>query len=124
MKSSIFLLPLGLSLFGLAQTDLPADQPSPKAAARAEQLKAGVKSFRLQLEYHGDQDKPYYNLTLSVPGIAYDRKPAFHPQVHISEDQATKIIDYLATAGLSGSGRRPEAGRKIPPRPCRAIRFD
>jgi hypothetical protein len=59
-----------------------------------------VKSFRLQLEYNGDQDKPYYSLTLTVPCVAHDSKSAFYPQVQITEEQAQRIIEYLATEGF------------------------
>jgi hypothetical protein len=78
----------------------PAKRPTPKAATRRDQLREAVKSFRLRLEYNGDQDKPYYNLTLTVPSVAHDRKNAFCPQVQITEEQAKRIIDHLATDGF------------------------
>lgn len=78
----------------------PSNRPTPRAAARRDQLREAVKSFRLQLEYNGSQDKPYYNLTLTVPSVAHDRKNAFHPQVQITEEQAKRIIEYLATEGF------------------------
>jgi hypothetical protein len=116
MKTNRFVLPVILAAFGFAQANLYAGQPSPKAAARADQLKAGVKSFRLQLDYNGEQDKPYYNVILSVPGIAYDRKNAFYPQVQITEEQAKKVIDYWATAGVldRADDLKPGAVKKYP----------
>ncbi len=77
------------------------NQPTPKAAARAEQLTAAIKSFKLDLfNSYVEQDKPYYTVTLSVEGVRYDRHNAFMPQAQISEEQAQKIIDYLAAGSF------------------------
>ncbi len=115
MKTIIFMLSITLAGYGFA-ADPPAKQPTAKAAARSDQLTAAIKSFRLQLEYNGSQDKPYYNLTLSVPGIAYDRKNAFYPQVRITEEQAQRVIDYLANEGLldQADDLKPGAVKKYP----------
>lgn len=116
MKSLIYVLPIVLAAAGLCQATAPVKQPTPKAAARAEQLKAAVKSFRLQLEYHGEQGKPYYKLTLSVGGIAHDGDIAFDPKVPITEEQAQKIIDCLATGGFldRADERKPGDVKKHP----------
>jgi hypothetical protein len=99
---------IGSSFYGLTSTvsieiigeSPPANRPTPRAAARRDRLREALKSFRLQLEYNGDQDKPYYNLTLTVPSVAHDRKNAFHPQSQITEEQAKRIIEYLAADGF------------------------
>ncbi len=98
-----FAIPL-LLLAGIA-TAANAQQAD-LAQARAKELKAGIKSFRLALNYNGNQDKPFYNLTLSVAGIAYDRRNAFYPQVHITEEQAGKIIDHLAADGFLSQAKQ------------------
>ena len=114
MKIRVVVL-LCVAIFGLAQTGLSADQSSPRAAARAEQLKAKAKSFRLQLEYNGNQDKPYYNLTLSVPPTGYDRSNPFYRLVQINETQAIKIIDYLAAEGLLDHAVDLRGNKVLPP---------
>jgi len=68
---------------------------SEMAMNRAKLLKASARTFRLQLDFNGDEDKPYYRLTLSVP-LVPDRSNSFYRSVQISEDQAGKIIDHLA----------------------------
>ena len=106
MKRIVFVVPMLLATSGFALADPPPKESTPKAAARAEQLKAGVKSFRLRLDYNGESDKPYYSLTLSVPGLPpmdkgfTTRKEPFSPQVQITEEQAKKVIDYLAAEGF------------------------
>src|SRR5207302_1110217 len=88
-----------------------------KAAERAAQLKAAVKSFRLDLAFHGEQDKPYYGLTLSVPTVPRLAIDPFHPVVQISEEEAVKLIDHLAVEGFLDRAR-DEAPTKPPPGPC------
>lgn len=70
------------------------------AAARANELTAQIKTFGLRLVYHGEQDKPYQSLTLTVPPIQTLRHDPFHPIAVISEEQARKIIDHLAAEGF------------------------
>ena len=70
-------------------------QPSNRAAELATKLKAVVKTFMLGLDYWGEQDKPYSNLCLSVRTILMAK-----PYIQITEAQATRIIDYLATEGF------------------------
>ncbi|MFI5380219.1 MAG: M56 family metallopeptidase, partial [Tepidisphaerales bacterium] len=77
--------------------DRPTTRPSAKAADRATQLMANLKSFSLSLTYHGNQDKPYYGLRLSVEQLASDNP--FEPAVTITPQQAEKIIAYLAIEG-------------------------
>ena len=100
MSKFVFLATLLMASFDLAQIASPAAHHSANADARAGQLKARVKSFRLQLEYNGEEDKPFYRLTLSVPSIDVDRKKPFSPQVQITEEQAKKVIDHLAAEGF------------------------
>jgi hypothetical protein len=76
-----------------------AQQTDP-AKARAKELKDGVKSFRLELNYNGDADKPFYRLTLGVPPSGPDRSNPFHRPAQVSEEQAGKIIDHLAQEGF------------------------
>lgn len=75
-------------------------QRADPASARAKELKEGIKTFRLELLYRGDEDKPFYRLILSVPPIKDDRSNHFNDMVQINEEQASKIIDYLAGDGF------------------------
>jgi hypothetical protein len=104
------LLVAGIAATAHAQQDDPAK-------ARAKQLKADIKTFRLTLTYNGDEDKPYYNLTLSVPPIAYDRSTRFYELVQVSEGQATKIIDHLVGDGFL-SKAEDKSKRPQPTMPC------
>ena len=84
--------------------------PSPEArerhAASTKVLKENVKTFVLNLRYHGEQRKPFYQLTLSVPQRRADVKAApFSPFVVIGEKQALKIIDHLLASGFLGRAR-------------------
>ena len=81
-------------------TTRPATQPSDQAAGRVKRLKAAVKNFALVLSYTGPQDKPYYHLNLHVAPMQIMRNDAFHLYVQITEGEAVKIIDYLATEGF------------------------
>jgi hypothetical protein len=94
----------------------PASQPTPTAIARAKQLKANLKSFELILNYHGDEDKPYYRLTLSVGPVAKAENNPFFRTAQITQDQAGRIVDLLVTEGFLD--RAIDAGnKKIPPPP-------
>jgi hypothetical protein len=59
-----------------------------------------VKTFTLTLNYRGDQDKPYYRLMLSVQPVVRFKGNAFDLYTQITEEQAMKIIDYLAVEGF------------------------
>ena len=78
----------------------PATQPTAKAAERAKALNENSGSFRLELWYQGEQDKPYYALTLAVRPIQRRRSSPFQLDVQISEAQAKRIIDHLAAEGF------------------------
>lgn len=83
-------------------TDKPAaTEPSKLAGERAAKLKTDLKTFTLRLDYHGAEDKPYYRLLLSVPVIkvAKDDSP-FNQLTQITQEQAAKIVDHLATEGF------------------------
>jgi hypothetical protein len=86
------LLVAGIATAAHAQDDL--------AKARTTELKEGIKSFHLELLYNGNQDKPFYRLTLSVPPVGQDRSNPFHRIAQVSEEQAGKLIDSLARDGF------------------------
>lgn len=88
-------------------------QPTEQALARAKQLKAGIKTFRLGLYYNGDEDKPFYRLTLKVGAV--EQSGPFQRLVSITEEQATKIIDHLATEGFLDEAFDLRAKTKQPP---------
>jgi hypothetical protein len=111
---------LSLLMFSIAHAQAaPTTRPTPQAAARAKILKEEIKTFRLDLSYHGEQDKPYYRLLLSVPGISVRRTSPFDLHAQIDEVQAGKIIDHLATEGFLDQAI-DAAFKEIPapPTPC------
>ncbi|MHC4983446.1 MAG: HEAT repeat domain-containing protein, partial [Planctomycetota bacterium] len=73
-------------------------------AERAKALKADIDKFKLILRYHGSQDKPYYNLELSVPALK-DDLVSFDLTAQITEEQAAKIVEHLAVSGFMANGR-------------------
>jgi hypothetical protein len=87
----------------------PRKQPTPKAAARAAQLLSGVKAFQIDVLHYGTTDKPFYNLTLSVPWLTRVTEPPFHPLVLIDVDDARKIIGYLLDSGALDNAQEGES---------------
>jgi hypothetical protein len=85
-------------LFVAAIANAAYAQQADLAQARAKELKAGIKSFRLQLNYNGDEDKPFYRLALRVGAV--EQSGPFKRLVSITEEQATKIIDHLGADGF------------------------
>jgi hypothetical protein len=75
-------------------------QQADLGSARAKELKDGIKTFQLKLLYQGDEDKPFYRLTLSVPPIDVGLVNPFDNVVQINEELANEIIDYLARDGF------------------------
>lgn len=98
----IFLLVAGIPVAADSQADPPREiKPCPMPGEfRAKELKEGIKTFRLELNYNGDEDKPFYRLTVSVLPIGPDRNNPFHRIAQVSEEQASKIIDFLAVDGF------------------------
>jgi hypothetical protein len=103
----------------------PASQPA-LADQRAKLLSAaaGANSFELTLEYHGDQDKPFYGLTLSLQKVAGD--DPFHPGVTITPKQAGKIIAQLSADGFlpraADAQNEKAAQPQRPAGPCYTLR--
>ncbi len=73
---------------------------SEQAKKRAEAMKTNVKSFSLELNYNGQERKPFYRLVISVPEVEIDRSSPFNRIVQIKEAEANVIIDYLARDGF------------------------
>ena len=88
-----------LTQYGLAYADPPAKEPSSKAITRARDMKQAVRHFALHLTFHGDADKPYYHLTLSVQG-GWGQPNRFYQQAKITKEQAVRIIDHLVAEGF------------------------
>jgi hypothetical protein len=103
----------------------PATKPS-QADQRSKQFQAaaaGANSFELTLDYHGDQDKPFYGLTLSVQKPAGD--DPVHPALTITPQQARKIITQLSADGfLSRAAELPQNQKppSTPKGPCYTLR--
>ena len=98
MKSVVFVLSITIAGFGFA-ADPPAKQPTSRAVTRAKNMKEAVKHFGLHLTYHGETDKPYYHLILSVRG-GWGTPDRFYQQATITTGQAEKIIDHLVADGF------------------------
>ncbi len=85
----------------------PATEPSKLATERADALKKDIENFMLGLNYYGEENKnkPYYRLVLIVPPLTVPPPPPHaavpldQMYVHITEDQAKKVIDYLTLDG-------------------------
>ncbi len=107
----------------------PATQPSKLATDRADALKKDLKNFTLNLAYiAGEDNKPFYQLDLSVPPLATrpaDSSP-YMLAAQITEDQAKKIINHLASDGFLDRAEPPDLYRRDPswPRgPCYWLRL-
>jgi hypothetical protein len=85
------------------------------AQQRAESMKANAKTFRLELNYHGEERKPFYRLVVSVPEVEIDRSNPFNRFVQIDEQQAARIIDYLAKDGFLNKAVDLRTRRLKPP---------
>ncbi len=118
MKCSKFAVFLFVALIACtnARGSEAAAQPTAKAAERAAQIKAAVKSFALELHFQGDQATNYDSLVLSVPVRRY-LLPRNLRVADISEKQATKIIDYLATEGFLDQAHEGMQNLPSPPKP-------
>lgn len=92
----------------------PPEMPTKKAKERANALQENLKAFQLRLVYHGPQDKPFYNLTLSVEPIPQLASDPFHPLIQIDEGQAKKIITHLAKDGFLDQATDPRVEKKAP----------
>jgi len=107
-----------LAMAHTARAEAPATQPTTQATERAETLKKDIKTFSLQLFYWGEEN--YDRLVLSVPPLVERERNAFFDwrQAQITEDQAKKIIDYLASEGFLEGAKMPEPpGRPFSPGP-------
>ena len=72
---------------------------SAKAVKLAGLFKGAAANFTLNIRYFGEQDKPYYQLTIRVGELKDKRKP-FWPAAQVSQAGAKKIIDHLAGDGF------------------------
>jgi predicted secreted protein len=90
-----------LAAEGKSAVKPPVKSPvlSAKAAKLATLFKGSAENFTLNIRYYGEQDKPYYQLTIRVPGVRDRRKP-FWPAAQASQTGAKKIIDHLAADGF------------------------
>ena len=73
---------------------------SEQAKSRAAKLKANVGTFRLNLNYGGEEDKPFYRLAIGVEPLAIDRNSPFDRTLQVTEPEAKQIIDHLARDGF------------------------
>jgi len=112
MRTAIIALALFPAIGLMSETRA---QPSDQALARAKQLKAEIKTFRLELLYNGQEDKPFYRLILSVPPVGYDRSNPFYRLAQITEAQAETIIEHLANEGVLDEALDLRAKTKRPP---------
>ena len=68
-----------------------------------------LKQFRLILTYHGEADKPFYNVTFSVPPLAHCESP-FSPLVMIDEHKPQRSSGSfgLRVLQVTRNHRQPE----------------
>jgi len=122
-QAKLVLLVLALAVLPLAATAISQDgtasggsrvtgddgaieSPSDDATAGPEKP-IDVKQFRLILTYHGDSDKPFYNLILSVPPVSQQVSP-YNLFLPIDEGQARKIVAHLTASGFFRHARVTE----------------
>ncbi len=68
-------------------------------ADRMKALRADLGGFVMTVRYIGGaEDKPFYNLTLHVGPVTEPSEP-FSPVVQITQEEAARLIDYLASGG-------------------------
>jgi hypothetical protein len=77
--------------------------PTTQAVARSQAIAADLDHFVLEIKYHGPQDKPHYNLKLSVAYVGERKDVEFSPTLQINPDDAKAIFDHLATEGFLDS---------------------
>ena len=115
MKRIAFVVPMLLATSSFALADPPAKQPTPKAVAgRAIEGGRQVLPPATGLQRPGTQavlpaDPQRARLPPMNKGFT-TRKEPFSPQVQITEEQAKKLIDYLAAEGFldRAAERKPE----------------
>lgn len=87
---------------------------SEQAQQRAASLQADAKRFRLELNYSGPEDKPFYRLIVDAAEVGVDRGNPFYRIVQVNPEQAARIIDHLAREGFLDQAVDPR-NRKLPP---------
>ncbi|MDD4890835.1 MAG: hypothetical protein PHU85_13015 [Phycisphaerae bacterium] len=102
-------------LLAAAPTTAPASQPA--GAERAAALKAKADSLVFKFLYVGAQDKPFYQVTLSVPDFMLDEPNTFDRTERITAAQAGKIVDLLAAGGWLAAADRVGANWKVADNP-------
>lgn len=91
-------------------------EPTAVATGRAEALKADLPRFILHLRYHGEQDKPYYNLALTTARPADDAAgPPFDLRARLTDAQAIRIINHLAAEGFLDAAHDESLMDVVPP---------
>jgi hypothetical protein len=88
---------------------------SERAKERVEALKANARTFRLELKYNGEQRKPFYRMTVSVPVIPQLASAPFYRITQINDDDADRIIDHLASEGFLHQAVDPRNSKIGPP---------
>jgi hypothetical protein len=71
-----------------------------RSAGRARRLKADRKAFRLWLRHEGPAGKPFYTIHYTIAPGTPSGFPPFLIVRHVTADQAARLIDALAAAGL------------------------
>lgn len=99
----------------------PASRPSEKAQKRATDLKANIEQFSLRLSYHGDQDKPFYNLSLTMTAPPVD-DDVFFGRVQLTKEQAGKVVGFLLADGFLERAHDPRVAEEVERRlPCYSL---
>lgn len=87
---------------------------SRKANERAEAMKANAGTFRLDLNYNGEQGKPFYKMIVSVPAISRRRRSPFERIIQVQQSEAIRIIDHLARDGFFDQNVKLRTNARIP----------
>jgi hypothetical protein len=88
---------------------------SERTQTAARVMRTHAKTFRLELNYTGQQDKPFYRLLVGTGAADDDRRDPFHRVVQVLEVQAKTIIDCLARDGFFDRAMDLSTIAKVPP---------
>ncbi len=111
--SSALLLMAGLLVAG-PEAGGAEMQPTQAARELATAVKAEVKSFRLVLAYSGDQEKPFYVVTLQT-AAPEETANSFYRRSRLEEAEAAALIEHLLASGFFDAARSPKELGEGPP---------
>ncbi len=93
----------------------PADAATPAAREKAKLLREAIRQAEFRFQHVGDSDKPFYNVTLSVPDFMLDEPKPFDSTERITAAQGEKIVELLLASGRLNTAEQVGANWIAPP---------